>query len=372
MDAVGTHHADGTTTRTSAVPTRYAPAGTLDRVPTQRTGPSLPPPAPRRRTAAVLVGLGAVAALVVTSAVVQQQRADAAELQHAAQARTAQALAALSADTAGRDDVATVGTAELTAARAAAAAGVTAALAHANGTLGSAVHVGDDLRAPLRGGMVSVAAILGGDRASLAALRAGIATLTGQDQAVAAAEQAWQTADAARAAAEQAAAQAAADAAAQQAAQQAARQPVRTFTRTTTRSSAPLTAPVSSGPVTIPPGGLVCPGAPSGTPGVESSVGAIGAAINAYRAANGLPTLSVSRSGTLVAHAEDMADAGGIWHSGFDNIVGCVSNESATTLVQRWAASPPHNAQMLRTDVSSMAVGGAVAGTWLYGAVKFN
>jgi len=27
---------------------------------------------------------------------------------------------------------------------------------------------------------------------------------------------------------------------------------------------------------------------------------------------------------------------------------------------------------MLRTDVSSMAVGGALDGGWLYGAVKFN
>lgn len=377
MDTVGTQQAtDGTTVRARTVPSRYAPAGTLGHVPTQRTGPSRPSgpgqsPAPRRRTATVLVGVGAVTALVVAGTVVQQQRATAAEQQHAVQVRTDQALAALAGDNDARDDVATAGTAELTAARTAATAATTAALAHANATLAGSPHVGDDLRAPLQTGIASVASILGGHAPSLAALRAGTVGLAGQDQAVAGAEQAWQAADAARVAAEQAAQQAAADAAAQAAAQQAAaKAPRRTTTRTTT--SAPAAAAPASGPMSIPPGGLVCPGAPTGTPGAESSVGAIGAAINAYRASNGLPALSVSRSGYLVGHAADMADAGGIWHSGSDNIVGCISNGSASALVVAWSQSPPHNAQMLRTNVSSMAVGGATAGGWLYGAVKFS
>jgi len=375
MDAVDTERSDGTTTvRTTRVP-RYAAPGSLDRVPTQRSGPTAPPAAPRRRVAAVLVGFGAVVVLVVGGAVVQQQRADAAEQQHAEQARTAQALAALSADATTRDDVATAGSAELTAARAAVTATTTAAVAHANDTLAAAPHVGDDLRGPLQSGIASVTAILGGSPASLAALRAGVSGLTTQDQTVAGAEQAWQAADAARVAAEQAAADQAAQAAAQAAAQQAARQSTRSTTRSPARSSAPAAgapAAPAAGPVSIPAGGLVCPGAPTGTPGAETSVGAIGAAINDYRASNGLPALSVSRSGYLVGHAADMADAGGIWHSGADNIVGCISNGSASGLVGAWSRSPSHNAQMLRTDVSSMAVGGAGAGGWLYGAVKFS
>ena len=122
---------------------------------------------------------------------------------------------------------------------------------------------------------------------------------------------------------------------------------------------------------TIPAGGLVCPGAPVGGAASESSVSAIGAAINAYRQSQGLPALSVVRSGTLVGHAEDMAASGGIWHSGQDNIVGCTSG-SVQSLINAWSRSAPHNAQMLRTDVTTMKVGGASAGGWLYGAVKFS
>ena len=99
---------------------------------------------------------------------------------------------------------------------------------------------------------------------------------------------------------------------------------------------------------------------------------AIGSAINAYRASLGLPQLSVSRSGSLVSHAINMANAGGIWHSGGDNIVACVSNGSASSMVSAWSRSAGHDAQMRRTDVSSMAVGGASLNGWLFGAVKFS
>jgi hypothetical protein len=101
-------------------------------------------------------------------------------------------------------------------------------------------------------------------------------------------------------------------------------------------------------------------------------VSAIGSAINAYRSSLGLPELSVSRSGSLVSHAITMANAGGIWHSGGDNIVACVSNGSASSMVSAWSRSPGHDAQMRRTDVSSMAVGGAGLNGWLFGAVKFS
>ena len=80
----------------------------------------------------------------------------------------------------------------------------------------------------------------------------------------------------------------------------------------------------------------------------------------------------MSRSGGLVSHAITMANTGGIWHSGSDNIVACVSNGSASTMVSAWSQSPAHDAQMRRTDVSSMAVGGASLNGWLFGAVKFN
>ena len=82
--------------------------------------------------------------------------------------------------------------------------------------------------------------------------------------------------------------------------------------------------------------------------------------------------LSVSTSGGLTSHAITMANAGGIWHSGSDNIVACVSNGSASTMVSAWSNSPGHDAQMRRTDVSSMAVGGASLNGWLFGAVKFS
>jgi len=124
-------------------------------------------------------------------------------------------------------------------------------------------------------------------------------------------------------------------------------------------------------PAKVPAGGLVCRG--SGGPGAgEQQVTAIGKAINAYRAKHGLKKLSISRSSTLVKHAKTMATTGGIWHSGHENIVACVSNDSATTMVSAWSKSAPHKAQMLRKDVTHMSVGGAANGSWLFGAVLFT
>ena len=201
------------------------------------------------------------------------------------------------------------------------------------------------------------------------------AAVAGPAKAVQDAEAAWQVAEQARIAAEQ---KAAADAAAAKAAADAAakatpKAPKKSSTKSATSSGTSTSAGSASGGTqrAIPAGGLVCPGAPVGGAASESSVSAIGAAINAYRQSQGLPALSVVRSGTLVGHAEDMAASGGIWHSGQDNIVGCTSG-SVQSLINAWSRSAPHNAQMLRTDVTTMKVGGASAGGWLYGAVKFS
>ncbi|MDM7830589.1 CAP domain-containing protein [Cellulomonas edaphi] len=123
-------------------------------------------------------------------------------------------------------------------------------------------------------------------------------------------------------------------------------------------------------PARVPSGGLVCRGS-GGAGAAEQRVKAIGAAINSYRKSHGLRTLRVSRSTTLVNHAKRMATTGGIWHSGRDNIVACVSDDSARTMVRAWAHSAPHKAQMLRRGVTRMTVGGAVNDGWLFGAVRF-
>lgn len=117
-------------------------------------------------------------------------------------------------------------------------------------------------------------------------------------------------------------------------------------------------------------GGKVC--TDEGMGSTEVSGADIAQQINIYRISNGMSPLSFSSSSGLADHAVQMADAGGIWHSGHDNIVGCVSDGSAKSLVSAWAKSPSHNAQMLRSDVTAMAVGAAQRDGWLYGAVVFS
>jgi hypothetical protein len=41
-------------------------------------------------------------------------------------------------------------------------------------------------------------------------------------------------------------------------------------------------------------------------------------------------------------------------------------------MVSAWSRSSGHDAQMRRTDVSSMSVGDASLNGWLFGAVKFS
>lgn len=338
----------------------------LDRVPTQRGGlPPVTPPAPEQaptpalrkgRRITLVVATGLAVALVVTSAVVQQQRAVHLAERHDAAVRVAAAQTALEADAQAPDEAQRAGDAAWVNAIASARDAAKAAAGTGTLALASTPHAGDAPRAALRTAVDTATATAGDGTASLARLSLVAASVSAPVKAAQDAETAWQAAETARIAAEQAAARAAADAA-----RAAATKPAK-------RSSS---APAAGATVGIPAGGLVCPGAPPGAGAVESSVSAIGAAINAYRQSNGLPTLSVSRSGTLVAHAQTMASAGGIWHSGRDNIVGCTSG-SVQSLLNAWARSAPHNAQMLRTDASSMAVGGAGLGGWLYGAVKFS
>ena len=201
-----------------------------------------------------------------------------------------------------------------------------------------------------------------------AAMDAAVAALAGPQAAVAASQAAWQAAEDARIAAEAQAAAARAAAAA------AAPQPraAAPASRASTRSPAPArsAAPAGGGAAAAPAPAPAPAPATGGVP--EFSAGAIGEAINAHRAANGLPPLSISRSGTLYAHAAAMAQANDIWHGGSDKIVGYVKPASAASLVRAWAGSPGHNAWMLRSGVSSMRIGAAQLDGRLYGAVDFS
>ncbi len=350
--------------RVAEVPTATT-AARLDQVPTQRTGPDAPEaprPDPRRRGRAVTLGvaLTATAALLVTTGVVQHQREVRQTERAAAGVRVAAALLVQGADVPDASQVA--GQGAWTAALSGAHEATTAAAGAGAQTLAATPHAGDAPRATLQSVVDAAAGLAADPTASLTELTAAAGAVTMPAKTATDAEAAWQAAEQARVAAEQAAAQAAAEAAARKAA--AAKAPARQ------RSTAP-SGGTATGPMAIPAGGLVCKGAPVGAGAGESSVGAIGEAINAYRLANGLPALGVQRSGQLVSHAQTMATSGGIWHSGYDNIVGCTSG-SVQSLVNAWANSAPHNKQMLRTDVSVMKVGGASSGGWLYGAVKFS
>ncbi|MBT0993029.1 hypothetical protein KIN34_01820 [Cellulomonas sp. DKR-3] len=339
-------------------PERHAPATS----PTPAS-PVSPAGRPRRvRVVAVtaLVGL----AVAGTAGWTVQQQAERARLDEAAARVAAQAdaqlartrvdavLAASRPATSGtRTDVAAY-----TAEHAAEVDRLTAAADEAADTLWHARHAGDaadELRTAIR----HARAVARSERASLASLRDARAGLVGPADAATAAEKAWRTAEARRLAAERAEAERAARERAQQDTQQDRRQD----TGTTPPSATP----------TIPQGGLVCTG--TGGPGAsEASTSSLGAAINAYRASLGLARLAVVRSGSLVGHALDMGTAGGIWHSGRDNIVGCAGSADPSYLVQAWSHSSSHDAQMRRTDVSTMDVGAALQSGWLFGAVLFR
>ena len=352
-------------------------------VPTQPSAPSplvsgapAPGKAPVRRVrTAVWVGSAAVLvlALATGSAVYAADQRDLA-------AQDAALAASLRVDEvvlAGQRDAAVAQSADVALTNATYVAGRARTAAHAQAvvdqaaaTLAATPNAGAS-RDALAAAATTVSSTLTAPGTSASSLRRVEAGVAAPQKAAVDAQAAWQAAENARIAAEQAAAaQAQAEAAAAAARtpkKSSARAPRVTSSRTTA-GTAQAPAPSSSG---VPAGGKVCSGS-GGSGASASSAGAIGSAINSYRAGLGLPQLSVSTSGTLTSHAINMANTGGIWHSGSDNIVGCVSSGSASSLVGAWSRSAGHDAQMRRTDVSSMSVGGATLGGWLFGAVKFH
>ncbi|WP_155856210.1 hypothetical protein [Cellulomonas sp. URHD0024] len=346
------------------------------------TTPVRPATAPERRhrvrrTVWIAVAAAVVVALGSGSAVYASEAGDlsAQDAELDATVRVDGAVLASSRDDAVDQDADRAGvTAALAANRARAAAQAKAVVDKANAVLAATPNAGDGPRRALGAATSALAASIAAPATSAATVRDLAHAVAAPQQAATDGQATWQATENARIAAEQAAA-------AQQAAGQAYAG-TGTRPRSTVRWSAPRTtaprvssggsvAPPAAAPSGVPAGGKVCSGS-GGSGASESSVAAIGAAINAYRASRGLSRLSVSRSGTLVGHAVNMANTGGIWHSGSDNIVACVSSGSASAMVSAWSHSPPHDAQMRRTDVSSMAVGGASLRGWLFGAVKFN
>lgn len=332
----------------------------LDRVPTQRPSPEGIGQPPVRRpgtrfvvlvTALSMLGGGAAAALVERIwsgsglAAVRVSDADAAAAGDGSLAAAGAAVAAVDAAATQRSQ---------------AVAAATQAGEAATTALDASPHAGDVPRAQLQAAAGALAAGVDGG-ASAHDLEAATSAVAAATAEVVNAEASWQAAEAARAAAQEAAAEQAAAGARASGSQGTA---VRSAEGATQDAGA-----VSSASA-IGAGGKQCTSAESGAAAVPG--GDIAAQINQYRISNGMPALSVSDSTTLMSHAVLMADAGGIWHSGADNIVGCVSNNSASSLVTAWSRSAPHNEQMLRSDVTAMTVGAASLGGWLYGAVRFS
>jgi len=332
----------------------------LAQVPTQRTRARADVPASPRTdrvpALAAVLSVLLVAGFGTSAGFALHVRASRA----AAQARVASAAAAASADvTASQALVNRSASDAASTARSVQVEAAVAALSQAGAALDSSPHAGDVPRAQLAAASDALASVLNLPRTSPFQVASATAALGNPLGSVLDSEAQWQAADAARAAEQEAAA--AARAAAQ----------TRTGSQQGVRSSQ-VVVPVAPPAVmpTVPVGGKQCTDAGSGAQ--ASSAAEIGDAINVYRQRNGLSALSVTQSATLSTHAVTMADAGGIWHSGADNIVGCVSNASASSLVVAWSRSAPHNAQMLRTDVTAMNVGGAVRDGWLYGAASFR
>lgn len=245
---------------------------------------------------------------------------------------------------------------------AAAAAGVVV-LDGARLALAGAPQAGDDVRGALQASIDAASAVVtAAPTRSVLTTEAAVATVDAPLQAAVAAQAAWQVAEDARLAAERAAAEAAAAQAATAAKAAAAAKAATPRATTTTRKA---TTTSSSGTPAA-----AAPAPASNAP--EFSAGELGGAINAFRASQGLGALSISRSSSLVAHASAMAQAGDIWHSGGDKIVGYVQPSSASSLVQAWANSPGHRAWMVKTTTSAMQVGAVVLNGRLYGAVNFT
>lgn len=208
-------------------------------------------------------------------------------------------------------------------------------------------HAGDANLAALRAAADAVAATATtvGKGSSVADLRADMAAVAASQQTVVDAEAAWQAAEDARIAGEQAAAEAAARAAARAGA------------------APPATAadPAPAAPAT------------AWAPGVTSyGISGLGAALNAARAANGLPALAVTGSTSMADHAAAMAAAGSIWHSGHDHIVGWVQPVSDAEMITAYMNSPGHRAWILKQGKSTVSIGAVTIDGRLYTAMRFS
>ncbi|MBO9553145.1 hypothetical protein [Cellulomonas sp.] len=361
-------------TRTPTAPGAGAPAapkvGRTPTIPTQRVQPAaeLVPPAPRRRKVPIAVA-GAVAfALVATGSAtwgIQRDRAQAAEEARQAHARVDEVVAAQGADAAATQTVGEHATLVVyDAGRAQVQSAAQAALAHAATTLAGTPNAGDGPRAALQGASDALTKAAADPHVSFTSLRTATAGIAAPDAAAVQAQAAWQAAENARIAAEQAAA-----------AQAAAAAAAKAKPRTTTSKPRTSTS-TSSG------GGSVAP-APETSGGVGSvySAGSIGAALNSFRASQGLSSLAIVSSGARVSHAQAMAASNSIYHSGATpEIVGRVSAPSSSAMINAYANSAGHRAIMvgnystayIGAVTAPCTMGGVSYGECLYTAITFG
>ena len=330
------------------VPQPHAPPSPL-------VEPQPVPPAPRsvalRRP--VLVGLAAALVLAVAvgggvyAAEQRAQEAEAAALAAGLRVDEHVLAAAQDAD-AERSSDAVAAQADYQDSRAAASSAAQAAVDRANATLAAVPNAGDAPRAALAGASGAVAAALAAPDVSMRSLRSLAEGVAVPEKAAVDAQAAWQAAENARIAAEQAAAAAAAEAAAAARAttRATARTPAQTPARSTARSTAPSTTSGGTAPVApsggIPSGGKACSGS-GGSGAGESSVSAIGSAINAYRASLDLLELFVVvQRQPCVRHLIQMA-----------NVVASCTLAATTS----WRASGDGSASMVSGVVRVLLLG---------------
>ena len=327
----------------------------LERI-TPASAPSAPARTARRRWFRV-VAVGTVSALLVGGVMLGRADAEARSAEEArAQVQTAAADAIRISTRAWR-------------ARGATLTAVAAAhtIAAAEATLAATPQAGDAPRAALQAAVAAARSVLAGpDSATDArALAATLAAIGAPQQAAVTAQHEWQVAEDARIAAEKAAAeQAAAQAAAAKA---AAEQAAAARTATTKRTTTTRTATSS--------GGTAAPAAPApavSMVGVEYSAATVGAALNAFRASQGLPPMAIVRSAARVQHASEMAASNSIWHSSVRTmweIVGRVSPVSATAMINAYANSPSHRAVMVG-NFSTAYIGAVTYNGMLYTSIQ--
>jgi hypothetical protein len=352
----------------SGVPQQRTPATAAPGEPPAADADAASPAYPSHRRQVVAL-LTAAAVLVSAGGVwaVQQERAARADAVRAAQARVDAVRAGVGDElAAARVDGVVAGAAVATVQRAAAGDQARAAVDHASATLASAPQAGDGPRGALQQAIDATSAAVGAPAVSLTTLRTVTSGLATPEKAVVDAQAAWQAAEDARVAAEAAARAAAAQAA-------AARAPKAATVR---RAPAPARGGGAAAAAQAAPAG-----AAAGLPvaGSEGSAGAVGAALNAHRVANGLGELSIVRSGARVEHAMQMAASDSIWHSGTragsakarPEIVGRVSPGDATRMIRAYANSSGHNAQMLGA-YSTAYVGVVMHDGWMYTSITFG